>query len=94
MAGKVIYKYSAAVEAKIILDLPRGAEVIHVADQTDRGNTIQFWALVSMDALDDLEPRRFDLRATGLAAPEGDYIGTVITAGGQLVWHIFDGGRA
>jgi hypothetical protein len=94
MPSKAIYKYSAPVETLIVLDLPRGAEVIHVGDQTGRGDTIQFWAVVPMDALDMVERRRFELRGTGSSAPDGDHIGTVVTAGGRLVWHIFDGGVA
>jgi hypothetical protein len=92
---QVIYKYSAPVEPAMDVEMPAGAEVIHVGDQTGRGDTIQFWALVPLNKRlqEKTETRRFRLCPTGTAAPDdAPHIGTVISGGGRLVWHIFDGG--
>jgi hypothetical protein len=67
--------------------LPRGAAVLSVGDQS---GAVQLWALA--DDTKQLDPRRFAVLYTGFdKVPVGaHFIGTVISAGGSIVRHIFE----
>lgn len=69
------------------VQMPRGARVLHVAEQ--RGD-VCVWAEV--DPSMPLEPRRFVVAGTGhpLPAYRGPFLGTVLLAGGALVYHVWE----
>lgn len=66
------------------LPMPRGAKILHVADQ---GGIINLWAEVDTTA--ERVRRTVVVVGTGHSLPEGDgsHIGTVMQ--GQYVWHIY-----
>jgi hypothetical protein len=75
--------------------MPLGAKILKVADQYDDLTKLAIWAMVDVDA--DPELRRFRMRGTGhpvLNANNPDetitHIGSMITFGGKLVWHVFE----
>lgn len=69
------------------VSMPKGAKVLHVAEQ--RGD-VCIWAEV--DPTMPLEPRRFVVAGTGQMLPvyRGRHLGTVLLAGGALVFHVYE----
>lgn len=102
---RVIWKYTEQVEGEIVLTLPEGAELLHVADQIGDGRQLDFWALVPRyQSVERASTRERVLRVLGTGhgpIRPRDLLGlahwqTVVTAGGALVWHVFldfDGSR-
>lgn len=80
-----IYKYTV-MTGKNCLQVPRGARVLSAAEQ--RG-TIVVWLLVT--PTEPLEEFVVSVYATGEEITEylGAYVATVLTDGGELVWHLF-----
>lgn len=64
-AGRVIYKYQMPVLERFSMNLPRGAEIIRMADQ---GGMFWLWAVVDTRAPD--ETRHFVAVKTGGNVPE------------------------
>jgi hypothetical protein len=79
------YELSLATQNKILM--PRAAKILDVQVQADY---ICLWALVWPEAA--TEQRVFEVHGTGhpIQVPAGDYIATVQTDHGALVWHVFD----
>ena len=71
-AGKVIFKYQMPVLEKFSMSLPRGAEILRVADQ---GGMFWLWAVVDTGAPD--ETRNFVAVKCGANVPDGllSYVG-------------------
>lgn len=90
-ANATVWKFewpSAFFSGVAEINMPRGAEVIHAAEQFGK---IQLWARVDPAAL--IEPKRFALCLTGAPAPtilDGRFIATLILNGGSFVVHIFE----
>lgn len=85
---RTVYKYPIPVRDEIILDLPAGAEVIHV-DQQDEQTML--WALVDPDAPKVF--RRFRLAETGHPLGDDDvlhHVGSYMLMNGALVFHLFE----
>lgn len=83
-----IYKYNLQVTDEQVIELPEDAEILHVDCQDPSGRTIQLWAKVGVTT--PTASRRFIILGTGQPVPEDAiYIGSVLCAGGALVWHIF-----
>lgn len=88
MPQHAIWKFSLPVRAEpAIVPMPIGARIISVQPQREQ---FCFWAIV--DPNQDRENRRFIWLATGQAfAAEGmTYHGTVQTANGMRVFHLFE----
>ena len=70
--GKVIWKYQMPVLERFTMKLPKGAEIIRVADQE---GMLWLWAIVNSNAPD--EERHFVAVKCGANVPEGNlkYIG-------------------
>jgi len=64
--GRVIFKYQMPVLEQFTMKLPRGAEIIRVADQ---GGMFWLWAVVHTDSPD--EERKFWAFKCGGKMPEG-----------------------
>lgn len=78
-----VFKYPVPITDRLRLGLPRGAEVIHVGEQSGQ---VQLWALVDPDAPPEMV--ELCIVGTGHDWPEGFRpIGTVQPSYG-LVWHI------
>lgn len=95
-----VYKYKLNIGGPTELDMPYGAEILHVGNQEDE---CFIWALVATDEPtgkryfrclgtgfngDDFLNPRARHGAKNLLNPR--YIGTVITCKGQFVWHFFE----
>ena len=68
--------------------MPRGAEVISVAEQ---GGQLVLWAAVCPD--NEFEIRTFVVAMTGIDLPEGRdrvHVGTVLLHDGRLVLHVLE----
>ncbi len=80
-----VFKYEVGAGCTS-MELPSGAEVLHVATQADG---VFIWARVS-----DIAPmtmRDIGYFPTGAAIPEGaEFIGTAVTPDGAFVWHVFE----
>lgn len=99
-----VYKYEIDLRAQerdeiseySDLQMPSGAELLSAGCQI-LSEVVAVWARVDTDA--PLKTRRIRICGTGHPAPpstfgnEGLHLATIITAGGALVWHVFDGGE-
>lgn len=86
-----VWKYALEIADEQEIVMPWGAELLHVADQEGGiGTPLALWARVNTA---QPEVRRLILiRGTGHSVDWQPYVGTVVTARGALVWHVFDGG--
>lgn len=83
-----IYKYPIQLDSVTTLELPKGAEVLHVDIQRDQ---ICLWAEVPIDCLLPLRDRSFLVLGTGMDVPVGaTHVGSALLAGGSLVWHVYE----
>lgn len=84
---KRIYKYQIPLQGRFSIRLPAGAVCLSAQAQY---NTPQLWALVDIDAPDEL--REFALVGTGHDITEtlGRHVGSFQMNNGQLVWHVFE----
>lgn len=83
-----IWKFPIPVTDDIEIEMPAGAEVLHVAEQAGQ---VCLWALVRPDA--PVERRRFRLAGTGHAVTTDvrrRHVGTVLLHDGALVFHLFE----
>jgi hypothetical protein len=85
-----VYKYDLEVTDAQLMRLPAGSRILSVQEQ--RG-VLRLWALADVKRVD--VERWVYIVGTGNPAPasvfEQEYIGTVQTNGGVLVWHVFVG---
>lgn len=65
VTGKTIFKYQMPVSEKFTMELPKGAEIIRVADQ---GGMFWLWAIVDTNA--EIAKREFRAIKTGAPMPE------------------------
>ena len=88
---KRIYKYPLEVIGKQYIELPHGAEILHVDGQCGE---LKLWAM--FEDREYLSPDKHDIRiyGTGQQIPEEtgalSYLGTVKQNMDSLVWHIFE----
>lgn len=85
-----VWKFPLAIEDQQLVEMPKGAELLHVGEQH---GTLALWALVNPTGGQKLVRRRIFVRCTGHRLWTHPYVGTVVMAGGDLVWHVFDGGE-
>ena len=89
---KTIYKYQLEIEDRFKLRIHRGARLLYVGVQHD---IACLWAIVDPEAETCI--RTLLIRGTGhdaVGLDELPHVGTVILAGGNLVFHIFDKGES
>ena len=84
---KTVHKYAIDIDDEVAVDMPSGAQILHVGDQYGR---LCIWALVDPEARE--VPRRFRIAGTGhrIADPVGPHVGSVLFSGGALVLHLFE----
>jgi hypothetical protein len=86
MMANVIWKQELAMTDHQVVQMPAGAEVLHVAMQYDN---LCVWFRCDPDA--PKVDRRFCIAGTGRDLDgAGKYLGTSILMGGNLVLHVFD----
>lgn len=88
--NKKVFKYPLRIDDKIILSLPKGAEILTVQTQFEHPC---LWALV--DPYATVETRVFRLAGTGhpIAFDIGSvykYINSFQLQGGNLIFHLFE----
>lgn len=86
MTNSTVWKYPLCL-GRTGHELPRNAELLHVADQA---GTICLWAKGDPSAEKVL--REFVVHGTGhLFSDIGlSHVGTVLVLGGRFVWHVFE----
>lgn len=80
-----IYKYRFKIEDSFTIEMPRSAQLLHVAVQ--RGVPC-VWAFVV--TTEPMVKRKFRLAGTGHPVENGLYVGSFFQLDGDLVWHLFD----
>ena len=83
--------HDCAVDGTLTITVPASADILSVADQPGIG--ICLWAMVDANA--EKKPHRILIMGTGRTMPLEyvelvRFVGTVVTFGGKLVWHVFD----
>lgn len=85
---KTVWKFSIPVADVVEIEMPQGAEILHVNEQH---HCPTIWALV--DPSQPMEKRQFRFAGTGHPIQEehiGKFIGTFFQFDGSLVFHIFE----
>jgi hypothetical protein len=84
---RTIWKYTLPIDDIVTVSMPRGAQVLSVAEQDGQ---VCVWALVH--SLQAPDPVLFRICGTGHPVGNcvgaGDFIGSVVMPNG-LVWHVF-----
>lgn len=82
-----VYKYQLQDTLQQTVNLSVGAKILSVHEQY---GSLCLWALVDADL--PTSPRVIEIYGTGHVVPAGkrEFIGTVVTMGGRLVWHVFE----
>ena len=90
-----VYKYQLRGSNRTIVEMPKGAKILHVANQD--GNPV-LWARVDTER--KIEERTILLVGTGwpisdvgvdpLKVDPWYYIGTFMSHNSSLVWHVFE----
>ncbi len=88
MSRMQVWKYQIPESFSFRLEMPAGAVPVHVDVQH---GGVCIWAVVDPSA--SKESREFFVVGTGHDIPDGidcdDHVGTFLTSGGALVFHIF-----
>lgn len=85
--SKTVWKFPIEVGDCVRIEMPSGAQVVSVDLQFGQ---LCVWAIVDPEA--PLVQRTFWWRGTGHRLPDqpSRFVGTVLTAGGSLVFHLFE----
>lgn len=85
-----IYRYQLAITDCPMVDMPAGATVLPLPPSVRNQDHIEVWAQVDTDK--PPVARGFRVIGTGNPMPDdcGPFVGTVVTHGGQFVWHLFE----
>jgi hypothetical protein len=84
-----IFEYVLEIEDSQVLDLPKGSKILSAMSQRDE---VVLYALVD-DDVQTMHGHTIKIVETGHQFPdcqEHYYLGTVMTHGGSLVWHVFE----
>jgi len=85
-----VWKYTLPVDDDQWIEMPADAEILFVASQRNEISFLSLWAKV--DPSRPMVNRRILIRGTGHPLEvDVAYIGSVIVADGDIVWHVFDG---
>lgn len=90
-SSRSIYKYPIDITDEQAVYMPKGSTILHVAEQQGR---VCLWAMVDPGA--KTATRRILVFGTGHPCDDAigmNYVGSVLIAGGQLVFHVFDAGE-
>jgi hypothetical protein len=90
-----IHKFPFLIGDEVRVLMPKGARILSVDQQAmTRSDMLQLWAQVDLNE-QSMAERKLLVYGTGhkMLAEPGRFIGTVLTQGGALVWHIYDAGE-
>lgn len=90
--AKRVLQYRVPVDDRYhIFHLSADSPIVHVGVRSPDPNTdVLFWAVTDDDEVLGV-PRAFIICGTGHDLPDDpDVVGTVIAAGGRLVWHLVE----
>lgn len=89
--NNVVYKFQLKIENSQNLILPIGAKILSVGTVNQDSTDIFIWAAVDYQPTGH-ETRRIRMVGTGQVCDMYNlsFIGTVIVAGGRLVYHVFE----
>ncbi len=88
---KAVWKFPLPIDDVIEIEMPRGAEILHVSSQAD---SPMLWALVEQGAA--MEKRRFRFAGTGHLIEEPElpeclkHRGSWSQNNGKLIFHLFE----
>lgn len=84
------YPPDGSTKGHLVIEMPVGARVLPAPPSTRNRVAIEIWAEVDADA--PRENRGFRVVGTGQSIPGdcGEFVGTVVTHGGEFVWHVFE----
>lgn len=90
---RTVWKYDLTVGIENVLEIPCASpRIVHVAAQYDHPGELQMWVEVHPDG--PSSTRSFVIVGTGHPIPiGGTYVGTAITDGGRLIWHVYEVAR-
>lgn len=83
-----VWKYPLVITDDQEIVMPKDAELLYVAEQL---GSLCLWARVIPSGV--VVGRLILMRGTGHLIGTQPYVGTVLTHGDALVWHVFDGGE-
>jgi hypothetical protein len=88
-----VFKYGLDIADEQVLQLPAGARILYVGQQPLQKAPLQLWAHIDKRA--SLVSRKIVMYGTGhpMPAEPGKFLGTVLTHGGTMVWHVYDCGE-
>lgn len=83
-----VWKVEIELADHQVVQIPRCSEILHVAEQRDH-----FALWFRCNPSEPLVPYDVVIRGTGHPLPDNPppYVGTLVTVGGALVWHVFAG---
>lgn len=84
---RTIWKFRLAITDQQTVKMPKGAQILSAQVQHE---SVCLWALADSGA--EPEERQIEIHGTGnpIGHQRLSFIGTVQTAGGSLVWHVFE----
>ena len=86
MSERTVWKFPLQIDDVQGVLMPSGAKILYVAVQD---GVLCLWALVDPDAAKTI--RTFLIVGTGHPAPtDAEHVGSGISHGGNLVWHVFE----
>lgn len=88
---KKIFKYTIPVGNTVIVEMPEGAEILSVGNQSEE---IQAWAMVNNSPNVDMESRKFRVFGTVHELPDDTsellFLGTVLLFDRRVAFHVFE----
>lgn len=87
--AETVDRYRLPITDHVTVRLPDGSRVLSVGPPRDGRDALDLWARV--DPTSPLRAYRFWIVGTGHPLPDraGRFVGTAVTHGGSLVWHVF-----
>jgi hypothetical protein len=86
---RIIWKFQIATARLSVLEIPEGAQLLHVATQRE---TITLWYMVDPQALKEKKSIVVIGTGEGIHSRSDSltHLGTVLTADENFVWHVFE----
>lgn len=93
--NRVVFKYQFPLTDETFVNVPVGAEIIHIDQQGTEMRSLTAWAIVD-PTVEEMEARPLYVRGTGyeFSGQEGRHLATVLVMEGALVWHVFEAAKS
>lgn len=93
---KTVYKYPIRIDDHILVEMPKGAKVLHAAEQFGR---LCLWAEIDTEE-ERVDERHFRIAGTGhnletktIKAETLEFVSTVVMHEGERVIHVYESRR-